>query len=143
MILCDVNILVSAHRTENDRHPEYKSWLEGVLTADAEYGFSDLALSGFLRLVTNRKVYRTPTPVDVAFDFVEAVRGGAGAVRIHEGPRHWAIFTKLCRDANATANLVPEAYFAALAIEHGCEWVTADRGFARFPGLRWRHPLDG
>jgi predicted nucleic acid-binding protein len=36
-----------------------------------------------------------------------------------------------------------DAYFAALAIEHGCEWITADRGFARFPGLRWRHPLDG
>ena len=38
-------------------------------------------------------------------------------------------------------NLVPDAYFAALALESGCEWLTADRGFARFPGLRWRHPL--
>lgn len=27
-------------------------------------------------------------------------------------------------------------------MEHGCEWVTLDRGFARFPGLRWRTPID-
>ena len=31
---------------------------------------------------------------------------------------------------------------AALAIEHGCTWVTTDRDFARFPGLTWQHPLD-
>jgi predicted nucleic acid-binding protein len=36
---------------------------------------------------------------------------------------------------------VPDAYFAALAIEAGCEWITTDRAFARFKGLRWRHPL--
>jgi toxin-antitoxin system PIN domain toxin len=143
VILCDVSVFVGAHRPENDRHPQYRTWLEGVIAGEAEYGFSDLALSGFLRLVTNRRVYRTPTPPDIALDFVGAVRDGPGAVRIHEGPRHWDILTRLCRDANATANLVPDAYFAALAIEHGCEWVTADRGFARFPGLRWRHPLDG
>jgi uncharacterized protein len=27
-----------------------------------------------------------------------------------------------------------------VAIEHGCEWVTNDADFARFPGLRWRPP---
>ena len=42
----------------------------------------------------------------------------------------------------AKGNLVPGAYLAALAIEHGCELISADRDFARFPGLRWRHPLD-
>jgi hypothetical protein len=36
---------------------------------------------------------------------------------------------------------VPDAYFAALAIESGCDWITTDRDFARFKGLRWRHPL--
>jgi hypothetical protein len=38
---------------------------------------------------------------------------------------------------------VPDAYFAALAIESGNEWVTADRGYGRYPGLRWRHPFRG
>jgi predicted nucleic acid-binding protein len=33
------------------------------------------------------------------------------------------------------------ARLAALAIESGSEWITTDRDFARFPSLRWRHPL--
>jgi toxin-antitoxin system PIN domain toxin len=142
VILCDVNVLVNAHRQESDRHPQYRAWLEAVIADSSDYGFSDLVLSGFLRLVTNRRVYATPTPSDIALDFADTVRGGPGAVRIHEGPRHWEIFSRLCRETKATANLVPDAYFAALAIEHGCEWITADRGFARFPRLRWRHPLE-
>jgi len=36
---------------------------------------------------------------------------------------------------------VTDAYIAALAIEHVCELVTTDSDFARFPGLRWCHPL--
>ena len=39
-------------------------------------------------------------------------------------------------------NLVPDAYLAALAIESGSEWITTDRDFVRFPGLRWRRPFD-
>jgi len=37
--------------------------------------------------------------------------------------------------------LEPDAWFAALAIESGCEWITPDRDYARFPGLRWRTPF--
>jgi len=40
-------------------------------------------------------------------------------------------------------NLLPDAYLAAMAIERGATWYSADRGFARFSGLRWRHPLEG
>jgi predicted nucleic acid-binding protein len=58
------------------------------------------------------------------------------------GDRHWQIFSDLCRTSHAKGNLVADAYHTALAIEHGCEWITADRDFARFKGLRWRHPLQ-
>ena len=57
------------------------------------------------------------------------------------GARHWAIFERLCKHAGAKGNLVADAYLAALAIERGCEWVTTDRDFSRFEGLKWRHPL--
>ena len=63
-------------------------------------------------------------------------------VEVAPGPRHWSIFARLCERADARADLVPSAYLAALAIEWGCEWITSDRAYARFPGLRWRHPLD-
>jgi uncharacterized protein len=57
-------------------------------------------------------------------------------------PRHWEIFTKLCRICEVKGNLVPDAYFAALAIETGSEWISTDRDYNRFPGLNWRHPLE-
>ncbi|MCC7474774.1 MAG: PIN domain-containing protein [Pirellulales bacterium] len=60
---------------------------------------------------------------------------------LQPGPRHWDIFRELCRRVQATGNLVPDAYLAALAMESGCEWVTTDRDYARFPGLNWCHPF--
>jgi predicted nucleic acid-binding protein len=48
----------------------------------------------------------------------------------------------LCRSSEARGSVVPDAYLAALAIERGATMSTADRGFARFDGLRWRHPYD-
>ena len=58
------------------------------------------------------------------------------------GARHFGIFVDLVRRTGAKGNHVADAYHAALAIETGSEWVTTDGDFARFPGLRWRHPLD-
>ncbi|MGE5221608.1 MAG: PIN domain-containing protein [Omnitrophica WOR_2 bacterium] len=56
-------------------------------------------------------------------------------------PRHWELFRRLCETASVKGNLVPDAYLAALAIESGCEWITTDRDYNCFPGLKWRHPL--
>jgi hypothetical protein len=60
---------------------------------------------------------------------------------VQPGTRHWSVFDDLCRAASATGNLAQDAWFAALAVESGCEWITTDRDFARFPGLRWRPPF--
>jgi predicted nucleic acid-binding protein len=59
---------------------------------------------------------------------------------VQPGDRHWPIFIDLCRRADTRGNHVPDAWFAALAIEWGCDWVTLDRDYARFPGLVWRTP---
>ena len=62
---------------------------------------------------------------------------------IEPGNQRWRIFVDLCRATNARGNLITDAYLAALAIENGAEFITTDHDFARFPGLRWRHPLRG
>ena len=93
--------------------------------------------------MTNRRVFRRPTPLETALEFAELVRTQPNCVPVEPGQRHWDIFTGLCRTADVKGNLVPDAYLAALAIESGSEWITTDRDFSRFPGLRWRHPLDG
>ncbi|CAA9242968.1 MAG: Toxin 1, PIN domain [uncultured Chloroflexi bacterium] len=143
MILPDVNVLVYAHRGDAPDHARYAAWLEEVAGGDAAFGLADLVLSGFLRVVTHPRVFTPPTPLDDALGFVEGLRARPNYVPVAPGPRHWELFTGLCRRAGARGNLIPDAYLAALAIESGSEWITSDRGFARFSGLRWRHPLDG
>ena len=84
-------------------------------------------------------MYRpTPSTADV-FAYVDAIRETPGAVRIEPGERHWAIFRDLVSSTGIHGADITDAWLAALAIEHACEWWTTDRGFARFPGLRWRN----
>ena len=56
--------------------------------------------------------------------------------------RQCSCFVGVYEAVSVKGSLVADAYLAALAMEHRAEWVTTDRDFARFPGLRWRHPLD-
>jgi predicted nucleic acid-binding protein len=74
------------------------------------------------------------------FGFLRALRARRNVTTISAGEPHFAIFERLCRHADARGNLVTDAWLAALAIEHDCEWITFDEDFARFPGLRWRNP---
>ena len=141
MILLDVNVVVYAHREDAPRHAEYRAWLEQRLDSVHGCGVSELALSGCLRVLTHPKVFDPPTSTDPAAAYVSMLRDHPRMSVLAPGPRHWPIFLNLCREADARGNLVADAYHAALAIEHGVEWVTTDRDYARFPGLRWRPPL--
>lgn len=141
MVLIDVNVLVYAHRSDAADHSRYRAWLESVINADVAYGMTDLVLGSFLRVVTHPRVFKEPSPLEQALNFASEVRERPNCVPVAPGDRHWGIFTRLCRATNARGNLVSDAYHAALAIESGSEWITTDRDYARFPGLRWRHPL--
>lgn len=141
VLLADVNAFIYAHRAESPRAEEHRAWLTDALTGDEPFGVSELVLSSFLRIVTNHRVYREPTPLDIALAFCQAVLDAPAAVRVQPSKRHWGIFRRLCSSVGARGNLVPDAYLAALAIESGATWVTTDHGFARFPNLTWRTPL--
>jgi uncharacterized protein len=141
VLLADVDVFLYAHRPESARHDEYRGWLEAALTGLEPFGVSELVLSSFLRITTHHRVYREPTPLQTALEFCRAVVEASAAVRVRPGPDHWTLFTTLVESAGARGNLVPDAYLAALALEHGATWVTTDRGFARYPKLRWTTPL--
>lgn len=141
MLLPDVNVLVYAHRRDAPDHARYRAWLEGVINGPEAFGLSDQVLSGCLRILTHPRVFVKPSALGDALAFSDALRSAPSRVRIEPGERHWEIFQKLCREANARGNLISDAWFAALAIESGSEWITTDGDYARFPGLRWRHPL--
>lgn len=141
MLLFDVNVCVYAIRKDTPDHAGYHSWVNETLNGDEPVGISDLVLSGVIRVITNHRIFEQPSTTKQALDACRALRSGPAAVPLRPGERHWEIFDSLCRETSAKGNAVPDAYHAALAIEHGATWITTDRGFARFPGLRWRHPL--
>ncbi|MGI8785877.1 MAG: type II toxin-antitoxin system VapC family toxin [Acidobacteriota bacterium] len=141
MLLLDVNILIYAHRKDASNHSAYSQWLSALINSDQAYGMSELVLSGFIRVATHSRIFDPPSLLDAALEFTDQIRNRDNCVLISPGPRHWDIFVRLCRQAGVKGNLVSDAYLAALAIESGSEWITTDRDYARFPGLRWRHPL--
>jgi toxin-antitoxin system PIN domain toxin len=140
--LLDVNVLVQAHRADADRHSEVNAWLRAALTDPAGIAVSNLVLSGCLRIITNPRIFKLPTSLKMGLEFVEDFRIREEVHLLEPGPNHWRIFVELCQRVEARGNQIPDAYHAALAMENGCEWVTLDRGFARFPNLRLLHPLD-
>jgi toxin-antitoxin system PIN domain toxin len=136
-----VNILVYAHRVESPEHERYAEWLTRKAQGSEPFALSELGASGFVRIVTNSRIWDQPTPLEDALEFIQRLRARSNARLLTHGPDSWAIFARLCVAARARGKLVADAYHAALAIEHGCELITADADFGRFPGLRHRHPL--
>jgi len=112
-----------------------------MVQSESAYAISELVLSGFVRVTTNPRVFDPPMPLERALAAAEALRVRPNCVIVASGPRHWDVFARLCQESGAKGNIVADAYLAALAIESGSEWITTDRDYARFPGLRWRHPL--
>lgn len=142
MKLCDVNVLIYAHRRDsNPEHDQYADWLKAVATGPEAFGISEAVLCGFVRIVTNPRIFVEPTPLDRALAFCQNLRERSQACILKPGDRNWKIFDSLCRDIPAKGKLVSDAWHAALAIEYDCEWYSTDSDFARFPGLKWRHPM--
>ena len=136
----DVNVLIGAFLSDAPAHEVCSRWLNRLVNGDEAYGLSELACSGFLRIVTHPRIFNPPDSIEAALKFLETLRGEPNCVVVTPGERHWSIFADLCRSAGARGDLIPDAYFAALAIESGSEWITFDGDYARFPGLRWHRP---
>jgi len=139
MQLPDVNVLIYAHRQDAPEHDRYAGWLRALVEAREPFGVAEIVLAGFLRIVTNPKIFRPATPMQTALAFCSGLVEWPRAVFLVPSRTHWDLFVGLCDVIEGP--LVTDAYVAALAIEHGCELITTDSNFARFQGLRWRHPL--
>ena len=140
MILPDVNVLVHAFRSDSSDHLLCRRWLNQVVNGDSRYGMSPQVLSGVMRVTTHPRVFSKPSGLAEAIEFCEVLMAQPQCVLILPGIQHWSIFSRLCKEADARGNLIPDAWYAALAMESGCEWVTLDRDYARFAGLKWRLP---
>jgi uncharacterized protein len=140
VILPDVNILIYAFRADSTRHAVCKRWLQAIVRGDAQFGLSPLALSAVARIVTNPRIFIQPSSVEEVFAFCDNLLGQPHCEPVRPGPRHWSIFTRICLGADIRGPRISDAWFAALAIERGCTWISYDREYARFPELDWREP---
>ena len=142
MLLPDVNVLLYAHRSDSTpEHPRYRDWVRRLATGPEPFALSVLTLASVVRIATDGRIFRPPSTLDEVLGFVSELTARPGARVVAPGPDHLGILENLCREAGARGKLVADAQHAAVAIEHGCTMVSADADFARFPTLRWRHPL--
>lgn len=135
MYLFDVNIYVHMHRKDSEHHERVFDFALSVLRGNRSFGYSPLALSGFMRIVTHPKIFKNPTDFSTAAAFTESITSHPLAVQIIPGPAHWHIFRHLCYELKPEGNFYPDVFFAALAIDSGCTWLTCDQDYKRFVGL--------
>ena len=140
MILPDVNVLIYAFRSDAPEHAVCRPWLESIIDGDARFGVSPMVLSAVVRVTTHRHAYRMASTIDEAFLFCDKLINQPHCQLVEPGERTWDIFKRLCIETSTRGPRVTDAWFAALAIESGCEWITTDRDYARFPGLKWHTP---
>jgi uncharacterized protein len=141
LVLPDVNVLLYAFHPAADRHSEHKVWLDSLINGEVEFGLSPQILNSVVRIATTNAAFRPGYQFDHVAAFCDDLLAAPMHRMIQPGRRHWRLFCDLCRKTGARGNLAQVAWFAALAMEHDCEWITHDTDFGRFPGLRWRPPF--
>jgi toxin-antitoxin system PIN domain toxin len=140
-VLVDTNLLVYAFRPEQPEHPVTRAWLTGLLNGSERVGLTSSALTGFVRVVTHRRIFGDPAGIDEALGFVSTLRAAPSSTAIEPGTTYPDLFDGLCRSLDLHDDEIPDAHLAALAIEHEAVLATHDRGFGRFSGLRTLDPL--
>ena len=141
MILVDANILLYAEDSLNPRHRKARVWWDDRLSGADPVCLCWTVLSAFLRISTNPRAFERPLSLEQSLARVQSWLDQPCVKIIHPTERHWTVFRRMLTDGQAVANLVTDAHLAALAIEHGCELISTDSDFARFPKLKWKNPL--
>ena len=142
MILVDANILLYAEDQLSPHHAAARSWWDAQLSKDSPVCLCWTVLGAFIRIGTNRRVFEHPLSLDQAISRVQSWLDQPCTRIVRPTERHWTVFRKMLLEGQAVANLVTDAHLAALAEEHGCELISTDSDFSRFPGIRWSNPLN-
>jgi uncharacterized protein len=140
VFLLDVNVVLAAHRGDHPYHPVVRPWFDQLLASDNPFTVPDPVWASFLRLATNRRIFEIPSPRADSFAFIDATVAQPHHLPTNPGPRHLSLLQKVCDEADASGDLIPDAVLAAIAIEHRCDVVTLDRDFARFTSIRHIRP---
>lgn len=139
MFVLDVNILIYAFDTSSKDHQISYDWLTKTLET-AQVRAPNVVLSGFLRIVTNTKIYPN-ADTRSAWDFVESLEAHPNFEILPSSVQHWSTFKQLCQTMNLSGNDFSDAFIAAFALEYNATLVSADIGFSRFENLNFFNPV--
>lgn len=144
MLCVDVNVLVDAFRPDAPSHEPVRAWLDAARNDSEPIALLPDVAAAFVRICTNRRIWRIPSPTADTLHFVSALAASPAVAWHRPGPRQWDLFMALVVDLNLSGDDVPDAYLAASALDLGSTLVTSDRGFTRFRALQVRWPrADG
>jgi toxin-antitoxin system PIN domain toxin len=141
MKLVDANLLVYAYVPALEQHAAARRWFEQTVSQDEAVGLAWVSVLGFLRVVTNPRIFRVPLRTERAVAVVDEWLEQQAVEIILPTPRHWSTLREMLTKGQAGGALTTDAHLAALSIEHGATVYTTDRDFARFPGVRSVNPL--
>ena len=142
MILVDANVLLYAYDETSERHEGCRRWLEAGIASGRPIRLALVTLLAFVRIATDRRVFREPLTTEEACSLVEQWLELPSVRLVQPGPRTWQLLSELCSEGQASGPLVMDAHLAALALEHGTAIATTDRDFNRFSGLDLVDPTD-
>lgn len=140
-MLIDANILLYAADEEAPHHHRAAAWLTTQLNGDRRVGIPWESITAFLRIATHPRASARPLTATAAWGFVADWLAVESVWIPTPTDRHMDVLATLVATHDITGNLMPDAHFAALAIEHGLEVCSADSDFARFTEVRWTNPL--
>lgn len=129
----DVNVLVAAYRAEHPHHATAHAWLKASLRDCAAGGSIELlpmVAVGFVRIVTNRRIFSAPNTPEQAHGFIRGLLAVSGVSMPLVGPE-WRAFDKLCVDQNLSGPEVSDGWIAAAIKANGLRLVTLDADFDR------------
>ncbi len=98
--------------------------------------------TGFIRISTSPRIYSRPISVVESLEIANEWFSFPHVLPVNPGSDHLALITELLTTIAVGGNLVTDAHIAALAIEYQAEVHSNDSDFSRFPGLRWKNPLE-
>ena len=136
----DVNIVVNAFFVDQPSSPLARETLSHLRGSSHKCVLLPIVASGFLRVVTNRKLIQRAAPLDVAIEFLDALLSDGLIAVADAGPAYWKTFQGLLREHRPTHHDITDTQIAASAITLGATLYSFDRGFARFKALSWVDP---
>ena len=144
MTAVDTNILVYAHREDSEWHDRAAAALAGLAESPREWAIPWPCLHEFLAIVTHPRIFRTPTPLDLAMGQVEAWLESPTLVLLSENDQYPDSLRDVVLHSRVTGARIHDARVAALCVSHGIrELWTADRDFSMFRQIKLRNPLVG